>query len=432
MKFPSPVDLPFGPEDRASADALLFLLAAHAWHGSGLSPEDERAVQAFAPELLCRLPLVSDASVEAALDAVEVLDLARCALEDNDLTAWARAAERALAAATWPDDEAARVLAARARGAGRGRLRPWTTVGVAPPAMLLDAWVLGQLVGGDSAAVRAAVAGDDGLRQRYRARLERRLERLEVLRVTDAWAPDLYADTRQPLVRVPLPHLGDGAAMEVRRMRSVEGSSYQLVTPSNPPRLVRPGRIDVGADPLLGTLSATLVETRGDYRDRERGLYALELGIQAAIPEDRLTEAFHSLAEDLRGGRLHHALEDAAAVPASASLGAAAPELANLAKPAYALAARSEASGAVLRLQPEATWEEWVWLALAIRLRLQDIADARDDYDLLLRLGDADDACAPFGPALTWIGEERWAEATEGMLPDQDAWWGRYPAVEEA
>lgn len=301
---------------------------------------------------------------------------------------------------------AASMARAQAAGDGVGDVRPWSFLPSAEPEALVDSWFLGELGADDDVRLRNAVASDSIFRARYAAALQRRIARFEVALYNPAWTRTERDEG--PLRSVPMPHLAPSAALSLfrdgRGVRArLDGAAGQTVYDEPWAAGEHTWR-----DAVVGPLTARLALTDDPLVDLREGVWTLR-GLAEADPGGANTNhVVDAVLVELGGASMRAHLAECAARSAEAAVEvgwtASAP-------PPPGLAAHE--------------MTEWATVALALRVALQRVADARPmDLDLLNRLGALDDSLEAIGPALAWVSDRGWIDLFGDVPLDYDAWWG--------
>ncbi|MDO8622207.1 MAG: hypothetical protein Q7R80_03160 [bacterium] len=238
----------------------------------------------------------------------------------------------------------------------------------------------------------------------YRAALHKSMDRLDVVRWSPQWSPDIAQNAREVTTaatctwcRIPLPHLGYGQHLVVRA--HVDGTWW--------------------SDPTTGTTELVPFDrTTHQWGDEVTGPIVTQI-MHAGVLDDDLTKsdlwrAACTVREISEGRRVRRARAIARAVTHELASG----RLHALLRGAAALFDEGQDH------DPDDDRYWAVFYALVIRRALETIARSHGDPVLLATLVKADQALAPYSSAVLLLDDELYRDAVGYVLVDPDAWWG--------
>lgn len=463
MTYPTPTLLLQGSFDPTSAADLLLYLATCGHHGTRPEEWVVDAVLDRSEALVGPDALPAPVATRRWLERVEQLDLAAgtCARTPRLLAIGDKATALVDAACTClPTGPAVEVARADAGRRGVAGLRPWRLLPEPPPLSILPSWLDGALGPQDHAHMLAAIRSDVAFRDAYRSAVLPRLRSVETAVVSPVWDPALCRDDQEvPVERVAVPHAAAGALSVYRTRRGLilelpDGVRHRFVD----------GVVE-WQDEVLGAVRTELRVTRDAALDRRYGLTALDMVLEGTLTGVDADACVGALTADLRLGVMGELLAEVAFYASSAMrvplqlplateedrAPVLVPRVVPPVRDSHALA--DDGAGRVHPVPVSLPWstaemepltqrkdippapsmevlcEEWAWISLATRIGLQRLADEREDFDLLERLGEIDDLHHDDGPALYWVGDEPWRRLTNGLPLDSDAWWAWGAAV---
>ncbi|MDP3770983.1 MAG: hypothetical protein Q8R16_01640 [bacterium] len=236
----------------------------------------------------------------------------------------------------------------------------------------------------------------------YRAAIHKSMDRLDVVRWSPQWSPDIAQNAREVKTAatetwcgVPLPHLGPEQHIVVRA--HVDGTWW--------------------SDPTTGTTGLVPFDrTTHQWGDEVTGPIVTQIRVASPLdfPKDDLWRAACTVREIAEGRRVRRARAIARAVAHELALGRF-PELLR-----GAAAIFDEG-------QEHDPYDDQYWAvfyALVIRRSLATIAQSHGDPVLLAALVKADHALAPHSSAVLLLDEELYRDAVGYVSVDPDAWWG--------